>query len=185
MDEAQSVLGMTRQQVDDVLATTASAPSLHNSQPWRFRLGPRTIELVADRSRRLDVVDPDEGELRISCGAALFTLRLALHGQGIRPLVTVLPDPADPDLIAVVRHGGHRAPTPELSRLLAAVPRRHTNRHPFSDEPVALPEQYALRRAAQDEGAWLHVVDDAGERAQLREMAVVAHRHQLSDPAFR
>jgi hypothetical protein len=185
MDEQSGALGLTPEQTSQVLATAGMAPSLHNAQPWRFRLGPRSIALVADRERRLPEIDPDDRELRIACGAALFNLRLALQGYGIRPMVTLLPDPTDPDLLAVVRRGGRRPATPEERSLLAAVPRRHTNRHPFSDAPVTVAEQYPLRRAAQDEGAWLHIVADHAERTRLRELAVTAHRRQTADPAFR
>ena len=185
MDERRGALGLTWQQTERVLATAGLAPSLHNAQPWRFRVTAHTIELLADPRRRLPEIDPGDRELRIACGAALFTLRLALHGHGIRPLVTVVPDADDPDLIAVVRHGGHRPLTPELRRLLEAVPRRHTNRQPFSDTPVGLPEQHALCRAAQDERAWLHLVTDHTERRALRELAAAAHRRQMTDPDFR
>jgi hypothetical protein len=183
MDESQAVLGLTRKQIDEVLATAGLAPSLHNAQPWRFRLGRQSIVLVGDRERRLPGIDPEDHELRIACGAALFTLRLALHGQGVRPLVTVLPDPAEPDVLAVVRHGGNRPITPELRRLLDAVPRRHTNRHPFTDSPVDSPEQFALRRAAQDEGGWLQFVQEPSERGRLRELAALAHERQMAEPA--
>src|SRR3954452_23362337 len=118
MDEQTGALGLTRDETDEVLATAGRAPSLHNSQPWLFRIGPRSITLVADRERRLPEIDPDDRELRIACGAALYTLRLALHGHGIRPLVTLLPDPTEPDVLAVVRPGGRRAATPEERRLL-------------------------------------------------------------------
>jgi hypothetical protein len=185
MDDTAGALGLTPEQTAGVLAAAGRAPSLHNTQPWRFRVGPRTIALLADRERRLPEIDPDDRELRLACGAALYTLRLALHGHGIRPLVTLFPDRSRPDLVAVVRHGGHRPTTPEQRRLLAAVPRRRTNRHPFTDAPVSVPEQYALRRAAQDEGAWLHVVGDPVERIKLRELAAGAHRVQVADPAFR
>ena len=49
----------------------ALAPSGHNTQPWRFRLRGGGAELLADRTRALPVVDPDDRELVISCGAAL------------------------------------------------------------------------------------------------------------------
>jgi hypothetical protein len=185
MDERLGALGLTRQQTDDLLTTAGMAPSLHNTQPWRFRLGPRSIALAVDPQRRLPQIDPDDRELRIACGAALFNLRLAVHGQGIRPLVTLLPDPAEPDVLAIVRHGGCRPPTPEQRKLLAAVPRRHTNRHPFSDAPVSLPEQYALRRSAQEERAWLEIVTGRAERRRLRELAATAHQTQMADPDFR
>ena len=76
------------------------------------------------------------------------TLRLALHGHGIRPLITLHAGGDHPDFLASVRFGGHRPPTPELRQLLAAVPRRHTNRLPFADEPVTTGQRAALRRSA-------------------------------------
>jgi nitroreductase len=184
MTDIPSTLGLTGEQVEHVLATAGRAPSLHNAQPWLFRLRPEVIELHADPDRRLPVVDPDDREQRIACGAALFTLRLALHGHGIRPIVTLLPDPTRPDLIATVRHGGTRPATPEQQRLLRAVPLRRTNRHPFTDAAVTQQEQHALRRAALDEGAWLHVVDGAGDLARVQRLAALAHRQQVDDPAF-
>jgi nitroreductase len=185
MIHLSGALGLTGEQIDDVLTMASRAPSLHNAQPWRFRVTRNTIELHADLSRALDVVDPDGMELRIACGAALFNLRLALHGHGVRPIVTVLPDQARPDFVAVVRAGGHRTATPEQARLLAAIPLRRTNRHPFSDESVSSRELGLLRRAAVDEGAWLHVVADRAERRMMHELAAKAHREQMADPAFR
>jgi len=62
-------------QVDFLIATAARAPSVHNTQPWRFRVGEFAIELYADMGRKLRT-DPLGREMLISCGAALFGLRL-------------------------------------------------------------------------------------------------------------
>jgi len=185
MTDIPGGLGLAPEQVEALLATAGRAPSLHNSQPWRFHVTPQVIELHADRQRNVPVADPDGRELRIACGAALFNVRLALHGHGIRPIVTLFPNRERPDVLAVVRHGGSKIPTPEQSRLLRAVAAWRTNRHPFSAEAVALPDQHALRQAALDEGAWLHIVADPAQRAGMRDMAVQAHRLQMDDPAFR
>jgi nitroreductase len=185
MTHIPEALGLTSEQVEALLVAVGRAPSLHNAQPWRLRLGPDVIELHADPGRRLPAADPEDRELRIGCGAALFNLRLALHGNGIRPLVTVLPDRDRPELLAVVRHGGRKPATPEQRRLLHAVPLRRTNRHPFTDEPVSKPEQSVLRRAALDEAGWLHIVDEPGQRTRLREIASRAYYAQTADPAFR
>ncbi|WP_246394335.1 Acg family FMN-binding oxidoreductase [Pseudonocardia pini] len=175
---------MTEDEVHDVMETAVRAPSLHNTQPWAFRISDAEIELHADRTRQLPVADPSGRELRIACGAALFNLRLALLGLGIKPLVSILPDPDRPDLIAVVRRGGARRATPEQRRLLEAVPRRRTNRRPFSDAEVPATARYALRRAALDEGTWLHLVTDPAQRIELGDLARRAHGVQIADPAF-
>jgi nitroreductase len=185
MNQIPAVLGLTSDQVADLLRTAGRAPSVHNTQPWRFRITPDAVELHTDPSRRLPVADPHCREQRLACGAALFNLRLGLRGHGIRPLVSLVPDPERPDLLATIRYGGRKTPDPEIRKLLRAVPRRHTNRHPFSDVPVTSAESAALRRAALDEGAWLHFVTDPAERTTLQQMAARAHRLQMNDPAFR
>jgi hypothetical protein len=115
----------------------------------------------------------------------LFNLRLALHGLGIRPLVTLHADVDRPDFVAEVRHGGRRHPTPTQLRLLATVPRRRTNRLPYTDEPLSAGERGALARAAIEEGAWLHMVEDDDERRALAGLLADAHTAQLADPAYR
>ncbi len=185
MTQIPGALGLAPEQVEHLLVTAGRAPSLHNSQPWRFHLTPRAIELHADPERNLPVADPDGRELRLACGAALFNLRLALRAHSIRPILTLFPDRDRPDLLAVLRHGGTKQPTPEQTRLLRAVPAWRTNRHPFSDAAVAPPEQHALRRAALDEGSWLHIVDDPAQRTALRAMVAKAHHRQMADPDFR
>jgi hypothetical protein len=185
MTDIPGTLGLTPEQTQDALAAAGRAPSLHNSQPWRFRVTPHLIELHADPERRLPHADPDDRELRMACGAALFNLRLALYRHSIRPLVTILPDHTRPDLLALIRHGGHKPATPEQLRLLRAVPLRRTNRHPFTEEPVPAPAQYALRRAASEEGAWLHLVDEPTNRTRLYQISIHAHRAQQADPGFR
>ncbi|MET0188685.1 MAG: nitroreductase [Pseudonocardia sediminis] len=182
---AGTVLGLTEHQVLGLVTDAGRAPSLHNSQPWRFGLAPDVIEVHADDDRRLPVADPTGREMHIACGAALYNLRLGLLGLGIRPLVTVLPDPARPHLLATVRHGGSKALDPELRRLRDAIPRRHTNRRPFGDEPVSGPARHALRRAAIEEGAWLDLVVEPGRRTELGRLARLAHTRQMGDDAFR
>lgn len=185
MNDVPAALGLSSDKIAGLLASAGRAPSLHNSQPWRFRVEPDVIELWADPERRLSAADPTGREQRLACGAALYNLRLALHGQGIRPMVTVQPDPQRPDLLACIRYGGHKTPTPSQLRLLAAVPHRRTNRRPFADEPVDTRDLAALRRAALEEGAWLHFVDDRAQRDALQRLAARAHTVQQADPSFR
>lgn len=185
MDAVPAALGLSADQVAGLLATAARAPSLHDSRPWRFRVLPDVIELWADPARRLPAADPTGREQRLACGASLYNLRLGLHGHGIRPLVTLHADPRHPDLLATVRYGGRKSPTPEQQSLLAAIPRRHTDRSPLSDVPVSPAERGGLRRAAIEEGAWLHFVDDRDQRRAVVQLAAQAHGTQLGDPAYR
>ena len=184
MTTVPAALGLTCDQVASLLTAASRAPSLHNAQPWRFRVLPQVIQLWTDPQRQLPAADPTGREQRLACGAALFNLRLALHGHGIRPLVTLHADGDHPDLLASVRFGGQRPPTPVQRQLLAAVPRRHTNRLPFTDEPVTAAERATLHKAAMDEGAWLHLVDDPRQRSTLARLNAEAHALQRADPAY-
>ncbi|MFI5100104.1 MAG: Acg family FMN-binding oxidoreductase [Actinomycetes bacterium] len=164
-----------------MLAAATAAPSLHNSQPWRFTVSGAQIDLYADPGRQLREVDPTGRQLLISCGAALFNLRLAAGHLGLEPKVRVLPDPAQPTLVARATISGHRM-APGLSELLyQAIPYRHTNRHPFED--VRVPEEtvLAMKEAGQVEGAGLHVPREREERRRLAELIRVAdfeHDHR-------
>ena len=72
------------------------APSSHNTQPWKFRIHGNVVELYADLSRALPVVDPDKRELIMSCGAALFHLRTAIRYFGYGCQVETFPEPGEP-----------------------------------------------------------------------------------------
>ncbi|MEJ2853698.1 MULTISPECIES: Acg family FMN-binding oxidoreductase [unclassified Saccharothrix] len=185
MAEVTEALGLAREDVRELLHTASLAPSVHNTQPWRFRLAGDRIELHPDLDRRLPATDPDDRELRLACGAALFNLRLGLRARGIRPLVTLLPGHDAPGALATVRRGGALPLDEDTRRLVAAVPARRSNRKPFRDVPVPVAHRQALVRAAERERSWLHVVDDRAERARLQALVARAHRAQAADEGVR
>jgi hypothetical protein len=90
------------------------APSGHNTQPWLFGLSQEALCLYTDRTRALPAVDPEDRELTISGGAALGTLRIALHHFGYAGQVERFPTPQDPDLLARICLGSERATTLSL-----------------------------------------------------------------------
>jgi nitroreductase len=149
------------------VATAVLAPSLHNSQPWRFRLRDGGIEVYADRSRRLDALDPAGRELTVSVGAALFTLRLAVRGLGRVARLRLLPDPEQPDLVAVVAPGRPAAVPGAVASLLAAVPLRHTNRRPFASAVVPADVVEEMTAAARGHGLRLAVAGAAARESIL------------------
>lgn len=76
------------------------APSIANSQPWRWRIGDETLELRADPSRQLTVAHPQGRLMTLSCGAALHHATVVLAGFGAAATVQRIDDPNDPDLLA-------------------------------------------------------------------------------------
>lgn len=133
------------------------APSLHNSQPWRFRVGRGKVDVYADRGRRLAVLDPSGRELMISVGAAVFTLRVALRHHGFVPRLDLFPDADESDLVARITTARFAAPTPAAEVLAEAIPQRHTNRWPFAPRAVSVRSLDQLRDAARREGTFLSV----------------------------
>jgi nitroreductase len=162
-----------------------AAPSVHNTQPWRWRLGDGSwLQLRADRRRRLPVADPDGRLLTQSCGAALHHARLALAAGGWQATVDRLPDPGDADLLATVRLGGPQEPDPQAAALLSAASMRRTDRRPVTDRPIEPEAADAIRAAAEGEGAHLHLI----RREDVVELTVAmseADRTELSETEHR
>jgi hypothetical protein len=129
-------MGTPAEQLRFLLNYAFLAPSRHNAQPWLFKVDGDTVELYADRSRSLPVMDPDDRELTIGCGAALANFIIAIRHFGYTPVVEIHSHHDQPRLLArVTLEKGVRA-TPEEQRLFSAILQRGTNRQPFEDRPV-------------------------------------------------
>lgn len=158
-------------EVRAVVASAVSAPSVLNTQPWRFRANAAVrdefdeIELWADPDRGLEVLDPEGRELLISCGAALYNLRLALAVLGRETTCEILPEQDQPLLIARARLAGSHQPTADEDQLFAVIPTRRTSREPFvaDDVPDSVIDQ--LAQATGSDGAMLQEADEWHRRA--------------------
>lgn len=160
-----------RDTVRSAIALASRAPSVHNSQPWRWRVGPGVVTLHADRERWLPVADADGRDLALSCGAALHHLRVALAAAGVVATVRRLPRPGDPDHVATVTlRAGSPAET-DLA-LAGAIGTRRTDRRPFGtwDVPRGFVDELVDRAAGQ--GAVLRPVRD--ERRRLEVLHAIA-----------
>ncbi|MFI6332799.1 Acg family FMN-binding oxidoreductase [Micromonospora chersina] len=160
------------------------APSVFNTQPWRWRITTDTLELRADPDRQLAATDPDGRLLTLSCGAALHHARVFLAAAGWAVTVERRPDPADPALLARLRATGPAHLDVAAARLVDAIPRRRTDRRAFGDRPVPEPALARLRAAVEAEGAHLHIV----RPDQMPMLAVSTGRAadtELADPAYR
>ncbi|MGC0372863.1 Acg family FMN-binding oxidoreductase [Streptomyces sp. SAI-229] len=156
--------------LETLLAAAVAAPSIHNTQPWRFGfdLGTRAVTVHADRSRALALADPHGRALYLSAGSAVLNLRAAAAHLGWEPVPHLLPDPRDPELLATVRLTVTTDPSPAHRALYPAVARRHSSRMPFTGRPVPEPVVADMTAAARAEGAHLYVPDILQTRRLLR-----------------
>lgn len=165
-----------------LVAAAVRAPSVHNTQPWSFILGPGVVEVHADPTRMLPVIDPAMRELAISCGAAVFNLRVAAAHAGRASRVWPAADARGAHL-ATMALLGRRVRTGVEQRLYSALLRRRTSRRPFLPRGVPAPFRAALAEAAYAEHARLWFPD---RRARTHLLAVTrqADQRQRADPAY-
>ena len=161
----------------------ARAPSVHNTQPWRFVVRADHLELHIDRARQVPAYDPLGRQLLMSCGCALFNMRVALAHAGFGSDVVLLPAPGRPQILATVAPVEAGAPLGDLGALDAVIETRRTNRGDFTSGLDAT-TRHGLVRAAALEDALLVPVGDGG-RATFCELTLLAHRMHNADPAYR
>ena len=159
------------------------APSVHNTQPWRWLVGNSSIHLMADRTRQVPVTDPEGRDLLLSCGAALHHLRTAFAALGWATVVHRVPNDRDPDHLAALEPRPH-VPTEDDVALAAAINRRRTDRRRFSSWDVPSDFLDLMVRRAARAGALLVPVTDGTSRWLLTR-ALSTARRQAEDPRYR
>jgi nitroreductase len=176
---------MTANVIERMVRAATLAPSLHNSQPWRFIASGNRLDLFADRARSLRVVDPDGRWMTLSCGAALLNATVTARAAGRACSVRLIGMSDGTDRLATLELGGWVAPADEDVRLARAVPRRHTHRAPFGPRRLAPSTVDDLRRAAATEGCWSHTIDARAEVGELTAILRRAEVEQRADRAYR
>lgn len=179
---------LTPEALDHLVFMATCAPSVHNSQPWRFDVDGNVLWLRTDPDRQLAALDPDSRELLLSCGAALHHLQVAARGRGLDTVVQLMPD-THPPAVARIALAAGAAATPAEIALSTAILFRHTHRGRFDD--VAVPGTLLddLRLAVEAEHAMLRVVreDELVEvevlvsRAEQRLQRSAAYVNELAE----
>ena len=168
----------------EAAAEAGYAPSVHNTQPWHWKVLPQAMDLYADRSRQLDVTDPDGRLLVTSCGIALQHALVSLSAEGWMADVDRMPDGADPDHLARITLRERVPVAPEAVRMVQQIQIRHTDRRPVSETPVPREVLDTLRRIAESEGAHLWVLR-RDQVIDLASAAASAQSVEIADPLWR
>ncbi len=168
--------------VRDAVELACRAPSLHNSQPWRWVAADGVLHLYLDRDRVMRSADDGGREALISCGAALDHLRVALAAAGWRTTVERFPNPNDPAHLASIDFVPMEFVTDAHRRLADAIPLRRTDRLPLG-APPEWERQETLLRARIDPGLHLDVLS-GDARAQLAEASTLTEALRLYDSPY-
>jgi nitroreductase len=163
--------------IQTALSLAVRAPSIHNSQPWRWRVGPQSLSLYADRARQLPNTDPDGRDLLLSCGASLNHCVVGLAALGWHAKIHRFPGPGDPELLATVELQPHAATDVDVA-LAAAIPRRRTDRRHYSSWPVSRGDLALMGARAARAGVTLRRVDALTD---LAAMVTQASRDHATD----
>ncbi|WP_227982354.1 Acg family FMN-binding oxidoreductase [Nocardia spumae] len=166
----------------DAVHMAVRAPSVHNTQPWRWSLRADTIHLYADETRHLTVTDPLQRALLMSCGAALHHMRVALAMLGWSARVTYLPDDADSDHLAAIDLTPRR-PTARDIELAAAITQRQSDRRRYSARPVPQACVREVSGSVRTYGAAARQVPPI-LRPKLATAARTAASRHAADPAY-
>ncbi|GAA3455133.1 Acg family FMN-binding oxidoreductase [Dactylosporangium matsuzakiense] len=180
------------------LRAAVAAPSMHNTQPWRFRFDGAAFDVFPDAERALHSADPDGRALHISVGAAVCNLRVALAAGGrvsrLEPAGErssrlelagrrgSLPEHGGAAVRVIA--GGVREPSPDMQALALAIARRRTNREPFADAAVPSALLESLQRAAAT-GRTRLVVLDPVRRGAVLAITQAADAWLRADPGYR
>lgn len=136
------------------------APSLHNSQPWRWVVGDNDLALFADASRNVRSTDESGRETLLGCGVVLDHLRVAMAAAGWVATVTRFPDPNSHLHLATIDFRPMDFVTEGHRRRANAILLRRTDRLPFAAPPDWESLEPHLRTVVDSEAVRLDVIDD-------------------------
>jgi nitroreductase len=173
----------TAADVDEVLAWACRAPSVHNTQPWSWRVHDTHVELYADFQRQLQHADPQRRDLLISCGAALHHLHVAAAALGWTAHVRRAPDPRDERWIASIELSRTGVPA-NGAEVLSDLSRRTTDRRHFTSWPVPHGILTRLADAGNARGARVVPIEQESTRARLERLTRRADVLQHGDPRY-
>ena len=166
-----------------IVELASRAPSIHNTQPWRWQRTDEGVELHADWSRQLHLTDPMGRNLVISCGAALHHTQVAAGALGWRTDVHRVPDgPASHVLARITLRPA--SPSEQADSDLRAINDRCTDRRRFTSWPVPDERLQHLANIAAGHGVQAVPLLGVSERFRAEMLVGRAVERQAADPRY-
>jgi nitroreductase len=175
---------ISTEQLVSLVETACLAPSLHNSQPWRWSFDGGALDLDADHSRVGHHTDSTGREVILSCGAALDHLQVAAAAAGWQTAITRYPDLHDRDRLASVSFTHGFTADAHDRELSAAISHRRTDRLAFAPPEPWDELEGRLRAVVHGTAAEFDVVDDNG-RPALADASRRTEQHRRDDASYR
>ena len=170
----------------DLVRYATLAPSSHNTQCWKFRVGEKAIAVLPDLSRRTPAVDPDDHHLFVSLGCAAENLAQAALAHGFKATAVYN------EAIAAGEGGAATSgvqvalePTAAIaSPLFSAIPERQCTRTEFDGKPVSNAELKMLELAATGTGVRVLLLTEKAAMEKVLAYLLEADSAQMKDAAF-
>lgn len=173
-----------RPELRDYVRLGTLAPNSHNTQPWRFRLGPDTIDVLPDFTRRTPSVDPDDHHLYVTLGCAAQNIVCAANASGRLAEVSLSTGGLQGTEIKVIlgrdSGTGHRTDV----ELASAIPSRQSTRSEYDGKTLSVSELRQLEEAAGMPGVGLFVITERTRLEQALEFILSGNSAQMGDPSF-
>ena len=174
--------GSAEEKLTFLLNYAVLAPSSHNSQPWKFNVTNDRILVFADKSRRLQVADPDQRELYISLGCALENLIVAADHFGYNSTVAYFSGGEDLVAEVVLQQAANSSGDP---RLFSAILSRQTNRNPYEPRAISEIDLETIKSLSSDADVSIFITSDPGVKKGFQDLVVQANGIQYSDAKFK
>jgi hypothetical protein len=164
--------------LEEIVRYATLAPSGHNTQCWRFRLGNCSVAILPDLSRRTPVVDPDDHHLFVSLGCAAENLVQAARAFGFMGNAEFSLATGGVITIALERSKAEESP------LFKAIPHRQCTRTDFDGRPLAPEELRLLEAAGTGNGVVVILLTEREAMEKVLEYVVQGNTMQINNPAF-
>lgn len=160
------------------------APSSHNSQPWRFRVDEKSILVFLEESRRLVKSYKNDRQAFISIGCAIENILIAADYYGYSIRVDYLPNSIDAPLVAKILFTKEGDKKPDKDHLIFSIPKRVTNRNPYSD--IMPPADFLKQiQDLSDDGIKVRIITDRDIKNAIADTALAASIAAMKDKDFR